>query len=518
MHQAQARPGDVAFVFGEQPWTYERVAIEADRAARGMAASGVRSGDRVALHMMNRPEYIVAYFACFRIGAIAVPLRTAFKFAELAPLLQRLRPALYIGEPDLYENVAPLDTSVLPEERRFIVGAEGDVGPTWEELCEAGSDIELLAFADAERPAVLITTSGTTGEPKLVVHTPTSLACSMHLMSSNWEWFQEDVMTLPLPLAHMSGLAVFLTLYHLGATFVLLESFDANVVLDAIERHRCTVNLGFPAHYAAMLASQRVRPRDLRSLRACYTGGDVCPTDLQIQIGASFGASLHNVWAATEVCGTLASSRRPGPVVRIVDDTQILLIADEGHEAAEGETGELLVRGRNLFAGYWENPEATAQSLEGGWYHTGDLMRRRGDELEFVGRKKDIIIRGGTNISPVEVEEAIAAAHPMVEEAAVAGIPDPVLGQRVVGFVKLADGADASVVAEIRRNLEARLAVYKIPEHIAVLDALPRTALGKVDRTALQKMVSNADIARGPEKSGEPPQYPAKRLRRASTS
>jgi acyl-CoA synthetase (AMP-forming)/AMP-acid ligase II len=502
MYQVQERPGDVAFVFRNEPWTYERVAVEAERVARGMAAHGVGSGDRVALHMMNRPEFIFAYFACFRLGAIAVPLRTAFKFSELSPLLKRLKPALYIGESALYENVAPLDASTLPEERRFIVDHAAR-GPSWQDLCNAGEAVDLPLHAGGESPAVLITTSGTTGEPKFVVHTSASLAWSANMLSDNWEWYEQDVMCMPLPLAHMSGLSVYLALYDVGATFVLLESFDASAVLDAIERHHCTVHLGFPAHYAAMLASQRDQPRNLKSLRFSLTGGDACPTELQSQVGASFGAPLRNVWAATEAVGTLAPATRPGPFVRIVDDAQLRLVSDSGKDAAEGEAGELLVRGPNLFSGYWNDMTATSQSLKGGWYHTGDIMRRAGDELEFVGRKKDIIIRGGTNISPVEVEEAIAASHSMVEEAAVAGIPDAVLGQRVFGFVKLAGGQGASVVADIIKNLEVRLASYKIPERITILDALPRTALGKVDRTALQKLATSPDSVREPPKARE---------------
>jgi acyl-CoA synthetase (AMP-forming)/AMP-acid ligase II len=200
-----------------------------------------------------------------------------------------------------------------------------------------------------------------------------------------------------------------------------------------------------------------------------------------------------------------------------VDDAQVRLVDEGGKEVAEGETGELLVRGPNLFAGYWNDPAATSQSLDAGWYHTGDIMRQTGDELEFVGRKKDIIIRAATNISPVEVEQAIAASHPMVEEAGVAGIPDPVLGQRVVGFVKLAAGHDSSVIAEIREELSLKLAAYKIPERITLLDALPRTALGKVDRSALQKLAmlaeGNQPLSKGDERRSVGPAERRRRVR-----
>jgi acyl-CoA synthetase (AMP-forming)/AMP-acid ligase II len=168
------------------------------------------------------------------------------------------------------------------------------------------------------------------------------------------------------------------------------------------------------------------------------------------------------------------------------------LVDDKGNDVADGEVGELLLRAANLFDGYWNDPKSTAEALKAGWYHTGDLMRRgEEDELLFVARKKDIIIRGGTNISPIEVEQAIVASHIAVEEAAVVGMPDAAQGQRIVGFVRLTKGADEALVGEIRDKLKTRLAAYKLPERIIVLEALPRNALSKVDRKALQAMASD---------------------------
>jgi long-chain acyl-CoA synthetase len=202
------------------------------------------------------------------------------------------------------------------------------------------------------------------------------------------------------------------------------------------------------------------------------------------------GAPLYNLWGATEVLGQLTFGLQPGPVVRVAEGAKIRLVDENGDDVAHGEIGELLIRGSNVFIGYWNDPVATAKSLKNGWYHTGDLMRRgEGDELWFVSRKNDIIIRGGTNISPAEVEEALVASHPAVKEAGVVGKPDPVLGQRVFGFVKLAVGAKEGVIAEILQNVAKRLASYKVREGLRVIDALPRNALGKVDRRALESMI-----------------------------
>ena len=509
MHQAQTRPKSAAFVFHKEVWTYERLAVEAESLARGMAVRGVGPGDRVALHMMNRPEMIVAYYACFQLGAIVAPLRTAFKFAELAPILQRLKPALYIGEMSIYDNVAPVDASILTPNKRFVVNAtfeDHSVQP-WEALFDATGNESLAVSPATYKPAVLITTSGTTGQPKFVVHTPATLSESTDLLVRNWGLSDDDITVEPLPLAHMSGLITLLSFIQFGAPFVLLESFDADTVLDAIECHRCTWCIGFPAQYAAMLACQLARPRDLSSLRICVTGADVCPIDLQERVTSAFGAPLYNVWGATEVVGSVTFGLQPGPVVRIVKGARIRLIDENGADVADGEVGELLIRGANVFDGYWNDPRATEESLKGGWYHTGDLMRRgEGDELWFVSRKKDIIIRGGTNISPVEVEQALVASHPAVREAAVVGIPDAVLGQRVFGFVMLAARTRDTVVSEILTNVATRLASYKIPEGLEILDELPRNALSKVDRNRLQAMATEADKAGHPRVAFAPPQ------------
>src|ERR1700726_3941718 len=274
MHQVQTRPKSAAFVFHEEVWTYERLAVEAESLARGLALRGVGPGDRVAIHMVNRPEMIVAYYACFQLGAIAAPLRTAFKFAELAPILRQLRPALYLGEMNLYGNVAPVDGSILAPDKRFVVnGTFEDHGvQPWETLFDVPSNENLSVSPGSYKPAILAETTD--------------------LLVRNWGLSDDDIMLEPLPLAHMSGLITSLAFIQFGTPFVLLESFDADIVLDTIEHHRCTWCIGFPAQFAAMLGSQLARPRNLKSLRICLTGADVCPIELQQRVTSPLGAPL----------------------------------------------------------------------------------------------------------------------------------------------------------------------------------------------------------------------------------
>jgi acyl-CoA synthetase (AMP-forming)/AMP-acid ligase II len=494
MHQVHIRPRSTAFIFHDDIWTYERLASESARLARALSARGVKAGDRVALHMFNRPEMIVAYYACFQLGAIAAPLRTAFTTSELAKLLQRLQPTVYLGEQDLYYRVAEIDAAILPRDKRFVVGAGSDsVDPQpWETLFD-GQDSSQLSFApDIHEPAVVINTSGTTGQPKLVTHSAATLGATAEMIARHWGVLGKDVIVQSLPLAHISGPANSLSYIYLGAPFVLIESFDPDIVLDAVERYKSTVFLGFPGQFVQLLARQRVQPRNLSSLRLCLSGGDVCPVEIQEQVCSTFEAPLYNILGASEALGSLTYGLKNGPVSRVVGPAEIRLVDEIGAQVPDGEVGELLVRGPNVFCGYWNDAPSTEQILVSGWYHTGDLMRRgEGDEIWFVGRKKDIIIRGGTNISPIEVEEALVASHPAVKEAVVVGVPDAVLGQRVFGFITAMENTGELVISEILASVGKRLAAYKVPEDLKILDKLPLGEIGKVDRKELLKVASD---------------------------
>ncbi len=497
--QAQSRPEGTAFIFHEDVWTYRRLARESERVAHGLVAKGVKPGDRVALHMLNRPEIIVAYYACYRLGAIAAPLRSAFTCAELEPLLQRLQPALYIGETALYPNVAPAGAAILPASRRILIDDRARTHGVlpWDVLRQAAP--VKLPTPSIREPAVLINTSGTTsGRPKFVAHTPNSLAAIADLICKHGGMSADDFSVSALTMVHASGIFRSLALIQLGAPFVVLESFDAEAVLDNAERYRGTCLFGFPAQYAALVQAQQARPRNLSSVRFGTTGGDTCPIELQEKATSVLGAPIYNGWASTEAVGHLTFGLKPGPVARIVEGAQIRLVDDHGTDVAHGEIGELLVRGPNVFAGYWGDPAATAENLRDGWYHTGDMMRRGdGNEIWFVARKKDIIIRSGTNISPIEVEEALVASLPAIKEAAVVGGPDPVLGQRVFAFVKLKAKAKKPTVSEILDKVGPRLAAYKIPEDLIVVEDLPRNASSKVDRVKLKAMLSEKELVAG---------------------
>jgi long-chain acyl-CoA synthetase len=447
--------------------------------------------------MPNLPELVVAYYACFQTGAIAAPLNLRFKTAELAPILARLKPALYLGHGELYPWVAELDPSILASERRFVVGGETGAPRTrrWRELVANGSGQFSLPAPDPHAAALLLGTSGTTGLPKLVTHTLSTLSAiadsSAHLGVDG-----EQIGVAALPMVHISGVATFFGCMRFGAPVALLERFDPDAVLDAIERHQCTRLIVLPFIAVELLERQRARPRNV-SLGTCRTAGDVCPPGLQENFRSVFAVPLRSFWASTEAIGAFTFGPCDGPVSAVAPGAQIQLLDDEGVPVRRGEVGELAVRGPNVAIGYWTAPGRIDDRRKDGWLLTGDLMRQDQEgNYWFVSRKKDLIIRGGSNISPVEVERALLV-HPAVRDAAVVGVPDAKLGQRVAGFVQLADGAAKIALAAIQADLATRLADYNIPERWVVIDRVPRNGLGKVDRNRLLTLLQTPSDAPG---------------------
>lgn len=417
--QAETCPKHIAFISRFNIWTYERLMADAERMARALAARGVRQGDRVALHMGNIPEMAIAYYGCFRIGAIACPLGTRLKTAELRPMLRRLRPALYIGQAEFHPQIAGIEPEILASNSQFTVDDLPEVALSWATLLHDAPYKAVLRDPDIHSPAVLLTTSGTTGQPKFVTHTPATLSA----IADAWAHlgFRRDLIAMHcVPMVHSSGLYTMLGCVRHGVPLVLLERFDPEAVLDAVEIHRCSCMLGLPFMYAALLESQRKRPRRVNSLRLCLTAGDVCPGRVQQDFPYSFGVPLHSFWASTETIGLTFSSRF-GPVSRVAPGTEVRIADDKGKPVPRGEVGELLIRSPCVSVGYWEGPDQIKDATVAGWFRTGDFMRQGdGDELWFVSRKKDLIVRGGSNIAPVEIE-TVLKAHPAVRDAAVFG-------------------------------------------------------------------------------------------------
>ncbi|MCU1235793.1 MAG: hypothetical protein JWP63_3760 [Candidatus Solibacter sp.] len=478
---AAANPQKPAVICGGEILSYEALDRSSDALARWLFHEGLAAGDRVAIHWCNSVELVTLYFACFKAGMIAVPMNNRLKPPEIAYVLQHSGAKLCFSQPQL----APLSEQVraeCPELRRVDCALPALDAPSLASVA--------LPEVSADCVAAVLYTSGTTARPKGVMHTHISLRGGSELMIS-LGIDGTHVLLAGTQLLHISALGCsLLPAIRKGATMVLMHAFDAAQSLDLVERWRVTHLLMLPAMLRFVVEEQARLPRDVRSLGGCIAGGDTVPVTLQERFHALFGVPVQEVYGLTEsvpITCIRAGEPRAGSVGRTLDDVDARVAGLAGGLVGEGEIGELQVQSPANCVGYWNDPEATAAAFDEGWMRTGDLMRRDRDGFFwFAGRAKQIIVRGGSNISPQEVEEALYH-HPAVLEAGVIGMPDPVLGERVVAFVALREGLTVGE-EELCELVRSRIADYKAPERVVFLPALPKGLTGKVQRRDLRAL------------------------------
>jgi long-chain acyl-CoA synthetase len=484
LRQAEETPDRTVLVTGRDKWSSQRLAEHTGRVAAGLAGRGVKSGDRVALHMHNTAEAALGYLACLRLGAVTIPLNTRLATPELHNLVARVQPKIYLGQDDLYARFAAVPENLLPNDSRFLTDPAAGTGTSpWPDL--AADDAWLAdADPDPDAPAVLLPTSGTTGKSKIVIWTHRTLA-ALGLSAAGRGIRPGDVIVLMTPLMHAAAACCLFSAVIEGATAVLIRQFDAADVLDAIGRDGITMLFGLPFMCAELTREQRSSPRDVSTLRTAIVTGDVCPANVEADFGRVFRVALRSVWASTEDVGMTIPGTRAGPYINVIPQARAQVVQPDGQTADRGEVGELVTSSPTTTPGYWQSAAHHIPPPDG-VFRTGDLARELSPGLfEYMGRKKDIIIRGGSNVSPQQVEEVLRA-HPDVIDVGVAGFPDDVLGQRVGALIVLA-GRTSPVpsAAEIRNWAGQRLADYEVPERIKVVRAVPRTAVMKIDRAAI---------------------------------
>ncbi len=435
--------------------------------ARRLVDQGVRPSDRVVLSAAPSLDLVVAYVALLRAGAVVVPANTGYTRSELEHLVTDARPSLVVTDAvERFEGFGlPVVTPDPPD-------ATPDPPPVVALDQAAPSDLAWLCY-----------TSGTTGRPKGAMLTHANLLAGADALIEAWSWTAEDRLILALPLFHMHGLGVGINgTLTAGASVVVLPRFDVDAVLDAGKAHRGTMFFGVPTMYARLAESARVP--ELHSLRLCVSGSAPLDPDLWVHLRDLAGVEVLERYGMTEtvmICtNPLAGPRIPGSVGRPLPGVEIRL----------GAGGTVEVRGPSVFAGYWGREADTAAAFtDDGWFATGDVGEWGPDgDLRLVGRSSELIISGGYNIYPREVEDALRSSS-MVRDAAVVGVPDPVWGERVVAFVELADPPSGLDESELTAHLEGLLAAYKRPRAWYPVAALPRNAMGKVRRDVLRALV-----------------------------
>lgn len=441
------------------------------RVAARLAGAGLASGDRLLVSAGASVDLVVAYVAALRLGLVVVPVNTAYRQREIAHVVVDARPA-----------GALVDEA---ERAGWVRAAAGDralvvTGPDVD-LPDPASDLPpgALDAVGPDHAALLLYTSGTTGAPKGALLRHRNLLASAEAVGVAWRWTPDDRLVLALPLFHLHGLGVGLHgSLTAGASFVLRPTFDAADVVDAVARHRSSLFFGVPTMYARAAASGQVP--GLRALRLCVSGSAPLSPELFDAVAAGAGQRIVERYGMTEtvmnVSNPVDGERRPGTVGFALPGVEVRLAED---------TDEILLRGPNVFGGYWERPEANAEAFLGGWFASGDVGSFDDDGyLRIVGRRKELTISGGYNVYPREVEDVLRS-HPAVHDAAVVGVADPQWGEAVVAFVE-GDVVDSGV-AEVLAFAADRLAPYKRPKRIHVVGSLPRNALGKVVKTDLSE-------------------------------
>ncbi|EPS9338461.1 medium-chain fatty-acid--CoA ligase [Escherichia coli] len=500
---ARAMPDKIAVVDNHgASYNYSALDHAASCLANWMLAKGIESGDRIAFQLPGWCEFTVIYLACLKIGAVSVPLLPSWREAELVWVLNKCQAKMFFA-PTLFKQTRPVDL-ILPLQNQLpqlqqIVGVD--------KLAPATSSLSLSQIIADNTPlttaitthgdelAAVLFTSGTEGLPKGVMLTHNNILASERAYCARLNLTWQDVFMMPAPLGHATGFLHGVTApFLIGARSVLLDIFTPDACLALLEQQRCTCMLGATPFVYDLLNVLEKQPADLSALRFFLCGGTTIPKKVAREC-QQLGIKLLSVYGSTE-SSPHAVVNLDDPLSRFMHTdgyaaagVEIKVVDDARKTLPPGCEGEEASRGPNVFMGYFDEPELTARALdEEGWYYSGDLCRM--DEAGYIkitGRKKDIIVRGGENISSREVED-ILLQHPKIHDACVVAMPDERLGERSCAYVVLkAPDHSLSLEEVVAFFSRKRVAKYKYPEHIVVIEKLPRTASGKIQKFLLRK-------------------------------
>lgn len=487
-HAAERFGDKTALVTAERTLSYRELDDVTNAVAHSLVERGVRAGQTVSLYSQNRWEWIVAYHGALKAGAVVNPVNVMLTPDELAFVLPDCSSAFVFTAREHAERVRD-----LPGDRTVVVFGDAPAGTTpFDSLLATRPGPPEVPLGGPTAPSTIGYTSGTTGYPKGAVQSHRAVLTNCALTATMHGRVAEDIVVTALPAPHVYGNVAINSTFLAGGTVVLMERFDATTAVRLISQHRATMFEGVPAMYAMMLADPALTGADLTSLTRCTVGGQTLPVTTLEKWESISGARLIELWGMTEISGLgLTHAVHAPPVPGTVGVTmpgiemRIADLADNSVDAATGDPGELMVRGPIVMLGYHNNPAATAEAIEpDGWLHTGDIATvDDAGHVQIVDRRKDMIICGGYNIYPAEIERVLSA-HPDVALVAAGPVPDRVKGELACAYVVRAPGSTVSE-DELTGFARSRLAAYKRPRLIRFVDALPTTSSGKIMRREL---------------------------------
>ncbi len=474
-------------------FNYREMNARSNRIANALKALKIKKGDRVALLMMNSNEFMELFFAIGKLGAIGVPLNWRLVPDELAFILKDsgAKALVYDEEfEDAVEDLHGRGRHGTKVKRWVCLGEPAKFARSYTEITASASDSEPPVVASDDDELYIMYTSGTTGLPKGVIHTHNSVMWGNLTALATADLRYKDRYMIMLPLYHVGALNPMTSNLHVGGTAVVMRAFDANECWKIIEREKITTMLAVPAMLNGMQQVPEKDQVDFSSLRWCMSGAAPVPVSL-IETYADMGIEIHQVYGLTETCGPSCLISPDDAIVKAGSTgkpffhTSVRVVDEKGKDTAPDEIGEVLVKGRHVMKGYWNRPNATKETIRNGWLHTGDLASMDAEGYVYIqDRKKDMIISGGENIYPAELENVILS-HPKVKDVAVIGQPSKRWGESPLAVVVKAD--ESLTEDEVLKWCEGKLARFKQPRGVVFVDEIPRNPTGKALKRVLRE-------------------------------
>ncbi len=490
-------PNCTATIMDESKLTYAQLGASARKVANILREKGIGPGAKVGLMAPNTPHFSIVYFGILYTGATVVPINSLFKSKEIEHYLKDSGSEILFVWQGFIAEAAQAFKSVECCRNLIVVGGQADEAEDFQELFDAASPSFDAAQTMPDDTAVILYTSGTTGSPK-------GAELSHFNLFSNARTCQQQILHLTpddvglavLPLFHSFGQTVIQNACLMGgAAITMIPAFDPKRVLEIIERDKVTFISAVPAMYNFIVAAAKSHPEAFASVRLAVSGGSALPNEVHAQFRQTFGFDVIEGYGLSETSPVASfnwKGVKAGSIGHPIPGCQMKIGKEDGQDAQAGEVGEVLIRGHNIMKGYYNKPEATAAVMKDGWFHTGDIGKMDEDGFFYiVDRKKDLIIRGGMNIYPREIEEVLFE-HPGILEAAVIGIPLKKNEEKVVAcVVPTQDLEEPLDQAQIKKYCSERMADYKVPKKIQIMDALPKNATGKVLKRKLKEQITN---------------------------
>jgi long-chain acyl-CoA synthetase len=483
---AERFPDRPAIRLGEAELTYAALDDLSARLAALLREKGLEQGDRVGVMLPNVPQFPIAYYGVLRAGGVVVPMNVLLKRREIAFYLEDSGAKLLLSwhgfADEAREGAAQAGAGLIEVEPASFAETLQGLEPT-----------PGIADTSEDDTAVILYTSGTTGTPKGAELTHANLSRNADVCArTTCEIGEGDVVLGALPLFHSFGQTVAMNAsLRVGACLSLVPKFDPGEALETMERDGVTHFYGVPTMFGALLHHPERESHDTSSLRSCITGGASMPVEVLRGFEDAFGAIVLEGYGLSETSPVASSNhpereRKPGSIGTPIEGVEMQVVDEDDNPVPEGEVGEIVIRGHNIMKGYWQRPDATEETMRGGWFHTGDIARVDEDGYFYiVDRKKDLIIRGGYNVYPREVEEVLYE-HPKIREAAVVGVPHDEWGEEVGAAVVLHEGEELSA-DEVSAYVKERIAAYKYPRVVWFVDDLPKGPTGKILKREIEK-------------------------------